>query len=48
VCQFFGNEPIDGYKFWHVIILAGQELEANQSGPKSVVLICEEDFFWEH
>ena len=38
MCQFFGNEPIDDYKFWHAMTLARQELEANQSGPRQ--LLC--------
>jgi hypothetical protein len=32
-CSFFGNEPIDDYKFWHAMALAMQELKANQLGP---------------
>jgi hypothetical protein len=35
VCQFFYNEPIDDYKFWHAIILVGQELKVSQSGPSA-------------
>jgi hypothetical protein len=31
--NFFGNEPIDDYKFWHAMALAMQELKANQLGP---------------